>query len=150
MSQPNWLSGEKARLENTIRLAILEQVRLQVIEELEKMDIDDTGKLAESVKANITKNEVVFTAKYGKFVEEGRKPGRKLPPYDKIRRWVGHKLGITSTKKARNVTWAIMMKIKKEGIPGAHVIQRAWRYVSGKKYGELRFQRRDARTGRFK
>lgn len=54
---------------------------------------DASGKLSQSAKADVrvegTKYQVVMhLEEYWKFVENGRKPGGKFPPLDKIREWI--------------------------------------------------------------
>ena len=123
---PGWLSGEQARAENMIRLEHLNRVADELRREIMRSGANDTGRLADSIRVNIVKGEVVMVAPYSRFVEEGVRPGGKVPPYKKIRKWVGHKLGL-SGKQGKNVAWAVMWKIHKRGIPARHLIERAWR-----------------------
>jgi hypothetical protein len=124
---PGWLTGEQARAENEIQLNHLNRVAEALKDEILRAGISDSGRLLDSIRVNVVKGEVVATVPYARFLEEGVRPGGKLPPYSKLRTWVGHKLGITSRKQARSVTWAIRWKIQREGIPAKHLIQKAWR-----------------------
>jgi len=123
---PGWLSGEKDKLEAEVRRRQLGRVAEHLRREIQRMDLDDTGRLMRSIRVDERAGTVTMDAPYSKFVNDGRRPGR-APPYEQIHRWVGHKLGITQPKRSRNVTWAIMMKIKKKGIPGTWILERAWK-----------------------
>lgn len=124
---PVWSSEDEAELAWEAKRRQLGRVAEFLIEEIRAFDIEDTGRLARSVKVDMVKGEVVMTAPYGKWVNEGRKSGGGIPPYDHIRKWVGHKLGIANRKQARSVAWAIMEKIHKKGIPAKHIVEEAWK-----------------------
>lgn len=128
---PAWLGEDRAKLEHGIRRRRLGKVAEYLQREIENMGIDDTGRLVRSIRVNEKAGTVTMTAPYGKWVNEGRTPGAKMPPYSPIRRWVGHKLGITEQSRARSVAWAVMKKIQKQGIPGKWVLERAWKRASG-------------------
>ena len=78
--------------------------------------IQDRGDLAESVERIRVKKghyRVVVTEPYGVYVHEGTRP--HMPPFEPIRVWVEHKLGIKQDPAQYLVTRAIRWKIFKHG-----------------------------------
>jgi hypothetical protein len=123
---PDWLDEEQAELQRQAYHEHLGRVAQRLREEIESEGVSDTGRLLKSIQIDEEQGTVVMTTSYADFVEEGRSPG-SMPPYDAIRRWVRRKLGVRGTRETHDVTWAIMLKIKKRGIPGKHLIERAWK-----------------------
>lgn len=82
---------------------------------------DDTATLAKSIRYQISWQGDHFLlefgtgAKHAYFVENGRRPGGKFPPADKIRRWSVRKLGLKGTE-LKNAVYLIRRKIAKQGI----------------------------------
>jgi len=129
-----YISDEGIRkVDKALRKQVAEMIgnRLKdlIIEEIMGKQIWTTGHLAETVHVVPSQEKVSIRAKYAGYVEYGTKPrgvNGKYPPYRKIRAWVGNKFGY-SGREARNVTWAIMQKIKMEGTPARHYIRDAIR-----------------------
>ena len=99
----------------------LEEIGKQVVAEMKKIVQQGynghpavaTGKLINSIDYDVQVNGGVWTlvveyADYGKWVNNGRNPGR-FPPKKDIEAWVRLK-GLTQT-----AVWPIMVKIKKGG-----------------------------------
>lgn len=63
---------------------------------------------------------------YGIVVEMGRRPGQKMPPVAPIELWVRSILGETDPKKARQIAFAIAVKIAKKGTEGKHMLEEGW------------------------
>ena len=72
---------------------------------------------------------IASPSKYALVVEEGRKPGGKMPPGGSgaksrpIRRWIRVKMGV-SLKEANRLEFLVRRKIAKEGTKGAHMFAR--------------------------
>ena len=62
---------------------------------------------------------------YGIVIEEGRRPGQRMPPVGPIALWAQRKLGV-SGKVARSVGFVIARSIGKKGFKGAHMFRKAW------------------------
>jgi hypothetical protein len=136
---PGWLDGEQAALERDINREYLGRVAKILREEIVEMGLVDTGKLLRSVKVDEERGTVIMDVPYAEEIEHGRSPGTS-PPYDAIRLWVGRKFGLRlrseegnqkgsyqRRKMGRSVAFAIMNKIKKTGVPGTHIMERAWK-----------------------
>ena len=78
--------------------------------------ITDTGQLLKTMNFRIENGKFIIEIPqpYASDIEFGRPKG-KAPPFKPILRWVRRKLGIRSMKKAKQVAWAIVNKIKEEG-----------------------------------
>ena len=59
---------------------------------------------------------------YGIVMEEGRKPGAKMPPVDAIKLWVVRKLGIPP-EDADSVAFLVARSIARKGIEGKHMFR---------------------------
>ena len=86
-------------------------------------------KLIKNIKTDVKAMGVTFTVvlyleDYWKYVEGGRKPGKKWPPRDAIRRWIDIKPIIPEERNGKlptpeQLTFLIQRKIGEEGIePG--------------------------------
>ncbi len=76
---PGWLSDDVAEMEAEVRRVQLGRVAKILRKEILEMDINDTGRLYQSVRVNKREGTVTMGTPYGKFVNEGRSPGN-LPP----------------------------------------------------------------------
>lgn len=65
--------------------------------------------------------QVWNAAPYSGVVEEGRRPGARMPPLEPIARWAQRKFRIPY-RRARGLSFAIARKIAREGIPPKHVL----------------------------
>lgn len=76
----------------------------------------DTGQLLQSGELVLTSDgcTVRWGLDYADFVEFGREAGSP-PPFEPIHDWCKRRLGIKDPE-AKNVAWAIINKIDKEGI----------------------------------
>jgi len=77
-----------------------------------------TGRLLENIKVTANKTQDIYTLVisypfYGKFVDEGRKPG-KMPPIEDIKKWTRLK-GIPES-----AAFPIAKKIGEKGYKGIH------------------------------
>ena len=98
-----------------------------------------SGKLHKSLgfKLKFEKGEPVFDwvgMYYGKFVNEGRKPG-SMPPPDKLVPWIARR-GIQGRNKKtgrfitrKSLSWAIAINIKKYGIKPTNFFTNAFNSV---------------------
>ena len=82
-----------------------------------------SGRLAKSMKAKIIDNKKgygirLLAANYYKFVDEGRKPGGKMPPMKAISKWASIR-GISQDR-----VWAIRKSIQQNGIKPANITSR--------------------------
>ena len=59
---------------------------------------------------------------YAPVMEEGRRPGAKMPPVDAIKLWVVRKLGIPP-EEADGVAFVIARSIARKGIEGKHMFK---------------------------
>ena len=59
---------------------------------------------------------------YAIVMEEGRKPGARMPPVDAIKLWVVRKLQVPPDE-AESVAWAVAKSIAKKGIEGKHMFK---------------------------
>jgi len=86
-------------------------------ERLIEDDKVDTSFLLKTANVNrqFLKKTIVYPAIYAENIEYGRMPG-SMPPVDSLITWVKRKLGITNSKEARGIAWAIAKSIKKRGI----------------------------------
>jgi len=88
----------------------------------------NTGKLRASITHSITSQfpnligVVGSPLPYAPVMEEGRRPGAKMPPVGAIQHWVIRKLGIRG-KEGRAIAWLIARSIAKKGIEGKHMFQ---------------------------
>lgn len=82
-----------------------------------------TGKLIQSFQTNVSLSSLVFgkvevtMIRYGLWVDSGRAPGVKGVPIQALMEWIRVKGIATADKVVRSIAFAIMNKIKKEGIP---------------------------------
>lgn len=60
--------------------------------------------------------------RYGLVVEEGRRPGKKMPPAGSLKRWVKVKMGV-SAKEAEQIEFLVRRKIGRDGIEGVHMFR---------------------------
>ena len=74
---------------------------------------------------------------YGIVIEEGRRPGQRMPPVGPIALWAQRKLGV-SGKEARSVGFVIARSIGKKGFKGARMFERAWNRLERWVQDELR------------
>lgn len=83
--------------------------------ELEQQNVNDTGRLSQSLEARSDDNQSVdvWAEYYANWADEGRSAG-KMPPFDAIHGWVQRKLH-KSGDEAKSIAFAIMKKIAKEG-----------------------------------
>lgn len=59
----------------------------------------------------------VFSAlPYAIVMDQGRRPGEKMPPVAAIELWVQRQLGIATEKERRKAAWAIAIAIHRKGI----------------------------------
>ena len=88
----------------------------------------NVGKLRDSIGHSIISQfpnligQVGTPLVYGIVMEEGRKPGARMPPVDAIKLWVVRKLGIPADE-AEGVAWAVAKSIAKKGIEGKHMFK---------------------------
>jgi hypothetical protein len=59
---------------------------------------------------------------YAPVMEEGRRPGAKMPPVDAIKIWVVRKLGVPP-EEADGVAFVIARSIARKGIEGRHMFK---------------------------
>ena len=69
--------------------------------------------------------EIVNTARHAIFVERGRRPGARMPPFDPILGWVQRKLGTSD----RGVVFLVRRAIATKGIPPKRIMFRLTRKV---------------------
>ena len=86
-----------------------------------------SGELINSIRHEVrpvgNDYEVIIHAKeYLKYIDEGRKPGGKMPPIKPIEKWVRNKV---ATDDVEGTAWAIAWGIKHYGIIPTHIIQPA-------------------------
>lgn len=91
-----------------------------------------TGDLIRSVKGYVKIEGEVYSAvlnvaDYYKYVEFGRREGRKMPPVSAILKWVEVKPVIPRENgiSKEQLAWAIAKKIQRDGIPPTHAMREA-------------------------
>lgn len=97
-----------------------------------------TGSLLKSIKAIPKQNEIgVQSNDYGRYVDEGRKPG-SFPPIKDLLVWINTK-GIRAQGKTKEqLAYAMATNIKKFGIPASNWLQVAENaLLKSKKFEEL-------------
>jgi len=67
--------------------------------------------------------QLVNTAPYARYVEMGRRPGKR-PPLTPIEQWVRVKRLATDPKKIRSIAFAVQDKIGKKGTKGRFIMKR--------------------------
>jgi hypothetical protein len=88
----------------------------------------NTGQLRQSITHQILSpfpnliGQVGSPLPYAPVMEEGRRPGAKMPPVDAIKLWVVRKLGIPP-EEADGVAFVIARSIARKGIEGRHMFQ---------------------------
>jgi hypothetical protein len=88
----------------------------------------NTGQLRQSITHQILSpfpnlvGSVGSPQPYAPVMEEGRRPGAKMPPVDAIKLWVVRKLGIPP-EEADGVAFVIARSIARKGIEGRHMFQ---------------------------
>lgn len=66
---------------------------------------------------------------YAVVMEEGRTPGRRMPPFDPIALWVNRQMRIPrSDPRFESVVWLLRKKIAREGIRARRFFARAAEY----------------------
>lgn len=63
-------------------------------------------------------------APYAGVVEEGRRPGSRMPPLRVVQRWAARKLALTP-KEAKAAAFPIALAIARRGIKGKHLLDAA-------------------------
>ena len=70
---------------------------------------------------------------YAIVMEKGRRPGKRLPPFDPIALWVQRALRIPRTdERFSSVVWHLRRKIAKRGIQARHFFRRAAQFGEDK------------------
>lgn len=97
-----------------------------------------TGKLADSVKVEVSGSTgdwviTVYLEDYWKYIEEGRKPGGKFPPVNKLLQWIIEKnlqprpykipSGSYKIPTEKQLAFLIGRKIAKEGLPAYNYLK---------------------------
>ena len=88
----------------------------------------NTGQLRSSITHQVTSpfpnlaGVVGSPLPYAIVMEEGRKPGAKMPPVDAIKLWVVRKLGIPA-QEADSVAFLVARSIAKKGTKGRHMFK---------------------------
>lgn len=124
-----WMAGEQAEIQRELYREQLQKVAMALEREIINSGSVDTGKLLRSIDIDYEEGRVVMRVPYADFVEYGRRPGAKMPPFNVIRTWARRKLGISDRRRVRSVAWAIMTKIHKKGIPPKYLLRKAWERV---------------------
>jgi len=98
---------------------VLDEIFTHSQENLYDMKAIDTGNLMKSGTPNFTEKPVGkfihYQAPYAVPVEYGRNPG-SYPPFEPIYKWVKRRLGVKNENEAKKIAWAIINKIKTEGV----------------------------------
>lgn len=79
-----------------------------------------------AAEGNVVKGLVGHRSPYGEVIEEGRRPGRRMPPVGPIELWARSILGVPAGKKARSAAFAIARSIAIHGFKGKHMFRNAW------------------------
>ena len=90
----------------------------QLSQELILKQSFDEGTLLRSghiIKTGELERVISYEAIHALYIEFGREPSDKLPPFDAIFGWVQRKK-IGKPKERQRITWAIMQDIKKHGL----------------------------------
>ena len=113
------MTEEEFKKDFPLTYKVLDDYGKSVVKEI-KQNLDNThsnatGTLKKSITYNIVFTGMLMTvefymADYGKWVDEGRKPGGKMPPLKKILEWTSVR-GIDS-----KYVWPIAKKIAEDGI----------------------------------
>ena len=72
----------------------------------------------------IIKGVVYHGSKYGDVVENGRSPGKGMPPKGSLVRWLEVKLGL-SEREAMRIEFVVRRKIATKGTQGAQMFEKA-------------------------
>lgn len=123
-------------------------LKKEVINLLYSYDKKATGDLIKSINVNYDvniNNRIIYlkvsSKYYMKFIIYGRRPGAKMPPVDKIKRWVeikniDKKFNLSSDK----VSWIISKSIQKKGIKPINIIKKAYYNFINKKSFDKRIK----------
>jgi len=93
---------------------------------LSSSDINFTGDLSASIKPVTIDGvkSVVIDSPYATLVDKGMPPGNNVN-YDKLKKWVEKKLGITDPDELNSATFKIEKKIKDKGIQPTFFVKKA-------------------------
>lgn len=107
---------------------VLDEYGEQVLTEMEnilvKANKRATGNLISSLDYDVNEKDnglfelIIEYAAYGKFIQDGRKPGSKLPPTTEIEKWLKTKGYKTIKGTTTNSAINISRSIAKKGIKG--------------------------------
>ena len=117
----------------------------------------DRGEYRRGWKARATARGAVVenVAPHAPIVEEGRRPGARMPPVDVIERWTRRKLSVAHVPKtgkhkgmprrrklraeeARGIAFVVARAIARRGLPAKHVLRDATSALAWMVAGEVR------------
>lgn len=70
-----------------------------------------------TLNGSVLEGQVQATSRHALYVHDGRRPGGKMPPIDRLQPWVERKLGV-GPDRSRSVAFLVGRKIKRRGITG--------------------------------
>lgn len=72
----------------------------------------------------IVRGIVMSGHKYAEVIENGRRPGRGMPPAGSLQRWIEVKLGLDPVS-AKRIEFVVRRAIGQKGFDGAHMFEEA-------------------------
>lgn len=129
------------RLVTDLQMDLIEKLQ----DTLSSSDINFSGDLSNSIHPQTIDNvkSVVIDSPYATLVDKGIPPNRThIVNYDKLRKWVEGKLGITDPDELNAATFKIQKKIETKGIQPTFFVKKAIKALIAKR-GVTRIRKRN-------
>lgn len=118
--------AELDRLRNDMAQSLVGKVRYVLVRMDIPVPMDPAKNIYQSISYYVDGQGIIHVGSdlpYAPVLEWGRDPG-KAPPFEPIYEWVKKKVGfyqdIKTDADARRIAWAIVTKIKQEGVKGRY------------------------------
>lgn len=118
--------AELDRLAHDVGQSLVEKIRTVLVRLDIPVPMDPQKNIYKSIEYFVDQDGMIYVGTdlpYGPVLEWGRDPG-KAPPFEPIYEWVKKKVGfyqdIKTDEDARRIAWAIVTKIKQEGVKGRY------------------------------
>lgn len=111
-----------------LTMDLASDLKKKLKETLKNQDINFTGDLSDSIDIEEVNGtiSVVINSGYATLIDKGIPPGRTgIVDYNKLRKWVQGKLGITDEKELNEATYKIKRKIETKGVQPTFFVKKA-------------------------